>query len=52
MPEDAPVNAGAVEWPDVDSAYFAVGEDADQVAPLAVIRSSETAVGGGWKGPG
>jgi RNA-directed DNA polymerase len=24
MPEDAPVNAGAVEWPDVDSAYFAV----------------------------
>jgi hypothetical protein len=38
MPEDAPVNAGAVEWPDVDSAYFAVGEDADQVAPLGGRR--------------
>jgi RNA-directed DNA polymerase len=24
MSEDAPVNAGAVEWPDPDSAYFAV----------------------------
>lgn len=24
MPEDAPVNTGAVEWPSVDSAYFAV----------------------------
>lgn len=27
-------------------------ENADQIAPLAVIRSSETADGGGWKGPG
>ena len=24
MSEDAPVNTGAVEWPDPDSAYFAV----------------------------
>jgi hypothetical protein len=52
MSEDAPVNTGTGEWPSPDSAYFAVGEDADQVAPLAVIRSSETAVSGGWKGPG
>lgn len=26
--------------------------DAGQASPLAVIRSSETAVSGGWKGPG
>ena len=24
MSEDAPVNTGAVQWPDPDSAYFAV----------------------------
>ncbi len=38
MSEDAPVNTGAVEWPSPDSAYFAVGEDADQVAPLGGRR--------------
>ena len=26
MPEDAPVNTGAVAWPSADSAYFAVRE--------------------------
>jgi hypothetical protein len=52
MSEDAPVNTGAVKWPSPDSAYFAVGEDADQVALLAVIRSSETAVGGVGRGQG
>ena len=26
MPEDAPVNTGAVAWPGADSAYFAVRE--------------------------
>jgi hypothetical protein len=34
MSEEALVNTSAVEWPSPDSAYFAVGEDADQVAPL------------------
>ena len=34
MSEDAPVNTGAVRWPDPDSAYFDGTEDADQVAPL------------------
>ncbi len=33
MSEDAPVNSGAVGWPEADSAYVGT-EDADQVAPL------------------
>ena len=34
MSEDAPVNTGAVDWPDPDSACFDGTEYADQVAPL------------------
>ena len=34
MSGDAPVNTGAVKWPNPDSAYFTVREYADQVAPL------------------
>ena len=34
MSEDAPVNTGAVQWPDADSACCGGTEDADQTAPL------------------
>jgi hypothetical protein len=34
MFEDAPVNAGAVQWPDADSAFWAGTKNADQIAPL------------------
>ena len=34
MFEDAPVNTGAVQWPDVDSAFCDGTKDADQTAPL------------------
>ncbi len=43
MSEEAPVNIGAVEWPDPGSAYFMVRrmqtKFADQVAPLGGRRS-------------
>ena len=39
MSEEAPVNIGAVEWPDPGSCVFHGTEDADQVAPLGGRRS-------------
>ena len=38
MSEDAPVNTGAVEWPDLIRPTRGT-EDADQVAPLGGRRS-------------
>ena len=34
MFEDAPVNAGAVQWPDVGFGFLDGTKDADQTAPL------------------